>query len=112
MDTTSKCTVADNYHIDVTRDFVFDLPNAFTPNNDALNDKLKPIANAGILRINYLKIYNRSGKLVFQTSDINDGWDGRYNNVVQDTDAYYWVAEYVTKLGQVNKRTGSFLLLK
>jgi gliding motility-associated-like protein len=111
-DTTSKCIVADNYHIDVTRDYIFDLPNAFTPNNDGLNDEIKIEANAGIDKINYLRIYNRAGKQVFYTNNIKQGWDGRVGSVMQDADAYYWIAEYVTKAGQTNKKTGTFLLLK
>jgi gliding motility-associated-like protein len=111
-DTTSKCIVADNYHIDVTRDYIFDLPNAFTPNNDGLNDEIKIEANAGIDKINFLRIYNRSGKQVFFTNNIKQGWDGRVGSTMQDSDAYYWIAEYVTKTGQTNKKTGTFLLLK
>ena len=111
-DTTSKCTVVDNYHIDVTRDFIFDLPNAFTPNYDGINDIIRAIANSGIEKINYLRIYNRTGNLVFQTTNIKEGWDGKVAEKIQESDAYYWKAEYVTKLNQVFKKSGSFLLLK
>jgi gliding motility-associated-like protein len=111
-DTTSRCTVVDNYHIDVTRDFIFDLPNAFTPNYDGINDIIRVIANAGIEKINYLRIYNRNGNLVFQTTNIKEGWNGKVAERMQESDAYYWKAEYVTKLNQVLKKSGSFLLLK
>jgi gliding motility-associated-like protein len=111
-DTTSRCTVVDNYHIDVTRDFIFDLPNAFTPNYDGINDIIRAIANSGIEKINYLRIYNRTGNLVFQTTNIKEGWDGKVAEKIQESDAYYWKAEYVTKLNQVFKKSGSFLLLK
>jgi gliding motility-associated-like protein len=111
-DTTSRCIVADNYHIDVTRDFIFDLPNAFTPNYDGINDIISVIANAGIEKINYLRIYNRTGNLVFQTANIKEGWNGKVAEKTQESDAYYWKAEYVTKLNQVLKKAGSFLLLK
>ncbi len=112
MDTTSKCVVIDNYHIDVTKDFIFNLPNAFTPNYDGINDEIKIIANSGIEKINYFKIFNRNGNLVFQTTNIKQGWDGRIGESMQDSDAYFWIAEYVTKLNQVFKKNGSFLLLK
>jgi gliding motility-associated-like protein len=110
-DTTTKCTVADSYHIDVTKDFIFDLPNAFTPNGDGLNDVIKPEANAGIESL-HLMIFNRSGKLIFETKDKNEGWDGKYGQVLQDADVYYWIVDYVTKAGQQRKKSGSFLLLK
>ena len=114
-DTTSKCAVADNYHIDVTRDFIFDLPNAFTPNYDGLNDKIKVIANAGIRKINYLKIYNRAGILVRSINNLTEGqngWDGLTLKGMADTDGYYWLAEYETKDNRTLKKSGSFLLIK
>ena len=67
-DTTTKCTVADDYHIDVTKDFILDVPNAFTPNYDGLNDKLRIIANAGIDFVDNFRILNREGVQVFPTS--------------------------------------------
>ena len=111
-DTITKCAVADNYHIDVTRDFILELPNAFTPNNDGLNDEIKVVANAGIKDEVIVNIYNRSGKLIHQILRKTDAWDGKLNQVVQDADVYYWIADYETKTGQKRKKTGSFLLIK
>jgi gliding motility-associated-like protein len=112
-DTTSKCTVADNYHIDVTRDFIFDLPNAFTPNFDGLNDVIKAIKNAGIKKINSLSIFNRYGtRVCCTTNEIENGWNGTLGGKSQDTDGYYWVATFETKTGQILTKRGSFLLLK
>ena len=75
-DTTSYCTVADNYHIDVTKDFILDVPNAFTPNYDGLNDKLRIIANAGIESIENFAIFNREGIQVFPINS-NQGWSSK-----------------------------------
>ena len=111
-DTITKCAVADNYHIDVTRDFILELPNAFTPNNDGLNDEIKVVANAGIKDEVIVNIYNRSGKLIHQLLRKTDAWDGKLNEVIQDADVYYWIANYETKTGQKRKKTGSFLLIK
>jgi gliding motility-associated-like protein len=111
-DTITKCAVADNYHIDVTRDFILELPNAFTPNNDGLNDEIKVVANAGIKDELIVNIYNRSGKLIHQLLRKTEAWDGKLNQVIQDADVYYWIADYETKTGQKRKKTGSFLLIK
>jgi hypothetical protein len=75
-DTTSKCMVADNYHIDVTRDFILEVPNAFTPNGDGLNDILRVIANAGIEYVDNFRIINREGLQVFPLNP-SMGWDSR-----------------------------------
>lgn len=112
LDTTSNCSVIDTYNITITTDFIFDLPNAFTPNFDGLNDLIKPMYNSGIASLNFLKIYNRNGNIVFQTSLLSAGWDGRVNGVDQDADAYYWTAEYVTRKSETFRKSGSFLLIK
>ena len=112
IDTSSKCKVTDIYNITITTNFIFDLPNAFTPNGDGLNDIIKAIPNAGIASLNYLKMYNRKGNLVYQTANLYEGWDGRINGIDQEPDAFYWVAEYVTKKNETIRKSGSFLLIK
>ena len=111
-DPISQCMVSDYYNIHVIFNSILLLPNAFTPNNDGINDQLIIIKNQGIQNINYFRIYNRSGQLVFQTFNINEGWDGRVNGNIQESDAYYWTVEYVTKKAETIKTSGSVLLLK
>ena len=89
----------------------FVLPKAFTPNGDGVNDVLKIIQD-GISTINYYQIFNRSGRLVFQTKDLSVGWDGRFNGVVLDSDAYYWNVEFVTWNKKVIKVSGTVILIK
>lgn len=52
------------------------LPNAFTPNDAAPNDIFKPYIE-GFKKMN-MRIYNRWGEKMFETSDLNGGWDGLY----------------------------------
>ena len=111
-DPVSQCVVSDYYNIHVIFTTILLLPNAFTPNNDGINDQLVIIKNQGIQNINYFRIYNRSGQMVFQTSNISEGWDGRVSGNVQESDAYYWTVEYVTKKAETFKTSGSVLLLK
>lgn len=67
------------------------VPDAFTPNNDGLND-LARIRMKGIFTLKTFAIYNRFGERVFQTKNINDGWDGMYRGVLQDLGTYnYYV---------------------
>ncbi len=66
------------------------VPNAFTPNNDGLNDILKPRYN-GIKHLVYFAIYNRWGQLIFKTSDMSRGWDGNFNGRPQGTQTFVWI---------------------
>ena len=91
---------------------IFELPNAFTPNGDGMNDEFKVISNAGVTTLNSLKIFSRSGNLVFQSQDLSKGWDGRYNGTIMPIDIYYWTAVYVDRNGLTNSKTGTVLLLK
>lgn len=53
-------------------------PNAFTPNGDGLNDLYKVYID-GIVRFK-MQIYDRWGSMVFETEDVNQGWNGSYQN--------------------------------
>jgi gliding motility-associated-like protein len=56
---------------------LFYIPNAFTPDEDGLNDYFKPEFTAIMENMYEFYIYDRWGRLVFETKDINDSWDGR-----------------------------------
>ncbi len=111
-DTSSNCQIADIYHIIVSNDVVVAIPKAFTPNNDGLNDVLKLEYGAGLKTFNYFKLFNRWGKLIFETSDVNGVWDGRYNGRDQESDAYTYLLDYITYKDEHIKKTGSVILLR
>ncbi|MCY7410535.1 MAG: gliding motility-associated C-terminal domain-containing protein, partial [Chitinophagales bacterium] len=69
------------------------MPNVFTPNYDGLNDVFKPIydCNAGEFT---MKIFNRWGQLIFQSTNIEDGWDGTFNGRKSDMNTYVWHLTY------------------
>lgn len=68
------------------------VPTAFTPNGDGLNDVVRPIA-AGMEKIEYFRVYNRWGQLVFSTTTNGHGWDGRVNGKEQGTDVFIWMVK-------------------
>lgn len=87
------------------------VPTAFTPNGDGLNDVIRPIL-LGVPRLNYFRVYNRWGQLLFQTSQVQTGWDGNYNGRPQDIGNYTWIAEGVTFEGRVITKKGYFVLIR
>jgi len=92
---TNKCgkSLCTDVQIVILYDFNIGIPNAFTPNNDGLNDEFKIITNA-ILDKFQMQIFNRWGQLIFETSDQNKGWDGTYNNNKVQTGSYVWKISY------------------
>jgi len=57
--------------------YYFYVPNAFTPNDDAINDYFRPMVTG--TRMYELFVYDSFGKLVFNTTDVSAEWDGTYN---------------------------------
>jgi gliding motility-associated-like protein len=90
------------------------IPNAFTPNNDGLNDGFKAVG-IGIAQFK-LQIFDRWGKLIFESDDINKGWDGSVNGKGDaestKSDVYVWKAEVVDVLKERHSMIGHVTLLK
>ena len=66
----------------------FYIPNAFTPNGDGLNDTFGVIGE-GVIDYN-IQIYDRWGKLIFQSNGSNAEWDGTFENKVVPTGVYVY----------------------
>jgi gliding motility-associated-like protein len=111
-DSTTACKVDDLYKIDVSNDVIVGIPKAFSPNGDNLNDILRIQYGAGLKTFNFLKIFNRWGNLVFMSTNVNQGWDGTYNGVPQEMDAYTYFMSYITFKNEPVSKTGSFILLR
>ncbi|MEN9701777.1 MAG: hypothetical protein RIR55_1103 [Bacteroidota bacterium] len=112
MDPTTGCRIFDLYHLDVSTDVVLSVPKAFTPNHDNLNDILKIEYGAGVKALNRFVIFNRYGRIVFETNDITKGWDGKVNGYDQEMDAYSYFIDCITYKDLPLKKTGSFVLLR
>ena len=86
----SGCVASDSIHIFVQcKDSYLLMPNAFTPNNDNLNDYFYPLTR-GIKSIIRFSIYDRFGNLVFEARNFppNDktyGWNGRVSGADEPT---------------------------
>ena len=70
---------------------LFLMPNAFTPNNDGLNDCFG-IKHWGVVEEVEFNIYNRWGELIFHTTNLNKCWDGKWKGRQQDPAVFvYWI---------------------
>lgn len=57
-----------------SRCIISKIPNIFTPNADGINDLFYVVGNN--IKDYTIYIHNLSGKLVYQSNDINQGWGG------------------------------------
>jgi gliding motility-associated-like protein len=83
--------------------------NAFTPNGDGLNDVFS--INGLYIQKFDLKIYNRWGELIFQTTDPTQGWDGKSRGNKMQESTYVFRVIIEDQAGRVYDESGSFLLL-
>jgi gliding motility-associated-like protein len=88
------------------------LANVFTPNGDGQNDKLIINMVSSIKAIRFFRVYNRWGKMLFETRQPGEGWDGRFNGQLQPMDTYTWVIEAIDENGMIIKKQGTVTLLR
>jgi gliding motility-associated-like protein len=115
------CTDTTSRTIFVAEDGLIIFPNAFTPNingstggqydeTDRSNDVFHPYhENVGEF---HMEIYSRWGVLLFETDDINIGWDGYYKGQLLAKDVYVWRARGKYVSGSEFLKTGTVLLIK
>jgi gliding motility-associated-like protein len=105
------CVSQDSVTIDVLEIAEIFIPNAFSPNNDDINDELLVI-NTGIAELAIYEIYNRWGKLLFSTNDVNTGWDGTYNGKEQDVGTYVYLVKVNLLSGKSLFKSGNVTLVR
>lgn len=110
--TENGCIGYDTIKLTVTEGPYIFVPNAFSPNGDGQNDFLK-IFFSGFKKINFFRIYNRFGQLVFQTSDINTkGWDGNFKDSPAILGTYFWYMNAIDEKNVRKEYKGDILLIK
>ncbi len=99
------------YSVTVRPETSLEMPTAFTPNGDENND-IVYVKGWGIKDLLEYKIYNRWGQLVFETDDINIGWDGTWKGKKQNTDTYVYHVKVFTYLDTVLFKKGYINLIR
>lgn len=104
------CPVSDSIDI-LVKQTVIDIPNAFTPNGNGTNSIFKP-SKRGIAKLKSFMIFNRWGQKVFESTDIDKGWDGTFHDKAQPIGVYIYNIEAVTDSGQTFSRQGNVTLIR
>ncbi|MBS1688074.1 MAG: gliding motility-associated C-terminal domain-containing protein [Bacteroidetes bacterium] len=107
------CSTTDS--IAVYNKCYINIPNAFTPDGDGVNDYFFPrqLLSKGVSSF-YMAVYNRWGEKVFETEQVNGrGWDGKLNGVLQPEGVYIYLIKvsFMDKAGQELYK-GNVTLLK
>lgn len=106
-DTSSSNTICFEHEADVF------IPNTFTPNDDGINETWRPITSYVVPVQNYhLMIFNRFGKLVFETTDPLEGWDGTEEDTEAAVGQYAYRYFIKTVHGSTVEKKGNFSLVR
>ena len=87
------------------------VPTGFTPNGDGMNDEFR-IVKSHNFHMEKLQVFNRWGQVVFETNDINKGWNGTSSGAVQPIGAYVYVIHGVDEYGAPVLTEGNVTLIR
>lgn len=88
------------------------LPNAFNPVSDVAVNRNFGLLNNNVVKLEYFKIFNRWGQVVFETTDTGKKWDGTQNNIELPPDNYVWIIDGYCVNGKRIKKQGTVLLTR
>lgn len=112
------CQAVDSVYIEVKVSRKVYVPNAFSPNNDGINDYFTVYGeNPLVQEVRNLSIFNRWGGIVFEVESmpINQpelGWDGTFNGKLLGPDVFVWVADVLFLDQSERQFSGDVLLLR
>jgi gliding motility-associated-like protein len=112
VEVTSNAGCKSSDTLQVIEDCLHDIviPNAFSPNNDGVNDIF--IAEAISVKTFKMEIYNRWGEKIFLSNSINQGWKGNFKNHQCETGIYLWRIKYSVNGKDQKEKTGTVFLLE
>ena len=105
-----ECVDAKIKEIKILPEFRFWIPNAFTPNENRLNDLYGPVT-IGVSDFKF-DIFDRWGQKIFTSNDPTKGWDGKFKGKLSKQDVYVWIISYKNDVTlKYEVKTGHVVLL-
>jgi len=96
---------------DIEQCCTFSYPDAFTPNNDGINDSWRPVIYGNVEHYR-LSVYNRWGQRVFTTTDPAEKWKGTFGGKDLGMDTYHFSLRATCVTGPIEVTKGSFILIR
>lgn len=109
--TSFGCPTYDTINIKAYKGPAIYVPNAFSPDNNGINDRFHPVV-VGMGSIDYFEVFNRLGQLVYSNPAIGQGWDGTLNGKPQPVGTYVWLIKGTDYLGNVHNEKGTVVLIR
>jgi len=114
VESANGCRDSISYCLTITPDFTFYAPNAITPDGDGINDGFLPKGTGWDPASFKMYIFDRWGNLIFETSNMNQHWDGRVQGkpeIVQE-DVYVWKVVLKDFNGGMHQYVGHVSVIK
>jgi gliding motility-associated-like protein len=106
-----QCAAKDTVTVRINCDD-FNVPNAFVPTSVNGGSNKFGILNRSLIKLNFFRVYNRYGQLVFETTDITQKWDGLFNGSLATEGVYVWQADGFCANGKRIFKQGNVTLLR
>ncbi|MEZ4959442.1 MAG: gliding motility-associated C-terminal domain-containing protein [Saprospiraceae bacterium] len=111
------CTATAQVSIFVEKTYTVFAPNAFSPNNDGINDEFTLFSGAQATVVKTFLIFDRWGNNVYEIynmplNDLEFGWDGRFKGKPLDPAVFVWLAEVEFVDGHVEMFEGGVTLVR
>lgn len=108
---SNGCMGMDTVTVNYDNNTVVRIPNAFTPNNDGINDRIFPIIVCDY-ELRDFRIFSRWGQEVFSTNSPAIGWDGSFKGVPLDAGVYFYMLRGKNKSGDEVMFKGEITMIR
>ncbi len=105
------CKTTASVLVDVKKEPQVFVPNAFTPNNDGKNDKIRPLVHCDFI-VHEFQIFNRWGQRVHHSWGETNGWDGTFLHGDAEVGTYYYQLTGYTETGETVMLKGDITLIR
>lgn len=109
--TAEGCSGRDNIRVRFIVGPDIYVPTGFSPNGDGQNDVFRPLP-VGIVQMDFFRVYDRWGKLMFSTTQYMKGWDGYLNGSPAAVGSYVWVVQGKNIDNETVLRKGTVTLVR
>ncbi|MFZ1528030.1 MAG: hypothetical protein WAT19_04720 [Ferruginibacter sp.] len=111
LTTETGCITVDTVYVKPYKKIAIYVPSAFNPESAGLNNHLRPLL-LGFAKVNYFRIYDRWGKLLFQAENDYPGWDGKIKGLYPEIQSVVWILEAVDVDGKTHQAKGATVLIR